>query len=450
MRAPTHLALAALLFACEGGSSPAVRIEIIDPAGENAAQDVIDGTLTVRVTQAGASLCADGCSSAIAGGAFDLALPLENLVDLMHVRGRITGAPTALVGAMAPFAIAQEFETGELPLRLVMMPPGTCAPVSLFNVSSAGRPRLVEPRRDLGVAVRRNVVLLVGGRHASGGSNRADLFDQIVFEMRPPLSSPGGALGPTRALRFDENTALFVGQTAWIYESQPYAPPAAVPVSVHEGAGFASALALLRNTGAVIGGEGTNQVSWMTARTVVATTELREPRAFAAAAAGGEGVLVVGGGPGAEWIGPVGAAVSVGGFVPESIGGWVAVSPSGRTFLAIGGSGAETTLVTGCPACVASPGPTWSRARSGASAVQTAAGALWIVGGEGSDAIDRVVWDGETPRILEDPAFVLSGARAGAAVAEHAAGVVLVVGGEGPGGMLDGAELCTPPEGLDP
>lgn len=449
MRAAPTLALLALA-ACEGGSNPAVRIELVDPSGENAALGIIEGELFVDVRQGDRSLCAEGCATEIRGGDFELSLPIDGFEELTRIQARMTGGPAELVGAVAPFAVAGEgLETAELPVRLVMMEAGRCAPLELFNVSTSGRPRLVEARRDLGVATRRNVVLLAGGRGAGGGSNRLDLFDQVVVEMRPPLDSPAGALGPTRGLRLSEDQALFVGETAWIVETQVQAPPAAVPVALHAGAGFASALALLRNNAAVIGGTSSQQVTWLTGQTVFEPYDLSEPRAFAAAAAGEEGILVVGGGPGAEWITVDGRTTPIVDGVPDSVGGWVTASPSGQTFLAIGGSGAQTTLFTGCPACVASAGPAWERAREGAAATRTAAGVLWIVGGEGSAAIDRVVWgDDEVPEIV--PARDLAIARAGAAVVEHASGVVIVIGGEGVSGMLADVELCTPPDRLDP
>ena len=71
---------------------------------------------------------------------------------------------------------------------------------------------------------------------------------------------------------------------------------------------------------------------------------------------------------------------------------------------------------------------------------------LWIVGGEGSDEVDRVVWDGSTPRFEAGP--TLAEARTGAAVFEQASGIVTVVGGEGPEGLSRSVEQCMP-AGLD-
>ena len=87
-------------------------------------------------------------------------------------------------------------------------------------------------------------------------------------------------------------------------------------------------------------------------------------------------------------------------------------------------------------------------ARAGASGALTAAGALWIVGGDGDARVDRVVFGADGPAIVPN-AFPLSGPRADAMVVEQASGVVVVIGGEGPDGVRGDVELCFPPE-LDP
>ncbi|MEZ4335235.1 MAG: hypothetical protein R3B82_01275 [Sandaracinaceae bacterium] len=447
-----------VLAACEGASTPGVRIELIDSNGENAAREIVEGVLAVRVRQGDQSLCDGGCSTPINGGTFELTLPIDSLVELTYLQAEITGNSMHTVGAVAPFAISGEFlETATVPVRIVMMDPGTCAPLDLRNVSTAGIPRLVEGRRDMAIAVRRNLVLLAGGRTLTAGSSRADFFDQVVVEMRPPLDDPAGALGPSRGLTISEDQSLVVGETAWIWDRQVQAPPAAVPLptTLHAGAGFTSGLAIVNNSIAVIGGDGSDAVTWFTAQTALGPSTLAVPRTSPAVGVGREGILVVGGGPGAEWImpPPVTGRAFMDDGIPTSEGGWIAVSPSRDTFLAIGGSGTQTTIFRGCPDCTVEDGPTWTRARVGASAVQTEAGVLWIVGGEGSALVDRVVWDDERPSIVEE-SFELSAPRAGAAVVEHASGVIMVVGGEtvdaeGVSRMLDTVELCTPSEGLD-
>ena len=442
------------LCACEGTNSPGVTIELVDPAGDNAAFGIVEGTLSVEVRQGDSLLCADGCESPIRGGEFRLGLPLESLTEPTTIHGRISGAdsPTT-VGAVTRFTVAGEFlETAEVPVRMVMMQAGRCEPLTLPNISSEGRPRLVEPRRDAAAIVRRNLVMLAGGVGPSGGSARVDFFDQVVVEMRPPLDSPplDQPLGITRGLALSEDESLVVGDTAWLYVSQR-GPPAPTPVALHEGADGTSALVLLGSAAGVIGGTDTDQITWFSARgTDLGTGALLQPRSGAIAAAGANGALVVGGAEGGEWIQrPPLLSTAIDGL-PDRSGGWIATSPSGRTFLWIGATGAETWLIEGCPeACEASLSPLrWETARSGAAATQTAAGVLWIVGGDGdSRQVDLVRWDGETPRLSTGPE--LSSGRAGATVVEQVSGVVLVIGGERADGFLHDAEICTPAEGLD-
>jgi len=456
--------LAMLIGACEGGSNPGLTVELIDPSGQNAALDVVEGTLRLQVEQDGRELCEDGaaCSAQISGGDFDLTLPIADLEAITRIRGEITGADAPLEGAVPPFAVAGEFlETAMVPVRLVMMPVGdpsmTCQPITLSNFSTSNRPRLVVARRDMGVAIRRNLIVLAGGVGEGGDSDRVDFFDQVVFEMRPPLQSTPAPLGRARALAMSEDDTLVVGNGAYVYRRQidPPGPPAptAAPSALHDGVDYGSALVRLEQSTVVIGGSATAEVSWVTAQgnPSAASNPLPEVRPSAVAAANDQGILVVGGGvEGGVWLEANEPAVPIDGL-PAGDGGWLAVSPSGDSFLWIGGTGADTWLITGCPgACTATESDLeWSRARSGASGVQTRAGAFWIVGGDDSAAIDRVIWDSDTqPRLVEGPSLVTP--RAGAAVAEHASGVVIVIGGEGSEGMHDDAELCTPPEGVDP
>ncbi len=452
MRAPVAILFASLsLLGCDDATSPGVTIELIDPSGENAAVGVVEGTLSIELRQGETLLCTEGCDTEIRGGDFALALPIASLVDLTRIQGRISGAdvPTTW-GAVPPFAIAGEgLETAELPVRLVMLPPSRCGLLRLFNVSTEGRPRLVEPRRGAAAVVRRNVVLLAGGIGPGGGSSRIDFFDQVVVEMRPPLEPAPGPLGRTVGLAMSEDESLFVGDTAWIYVRQ-MGPPGATSVVLHAGADGSSALVLLGGLAGVIGGTGTSEISWITVGgTAVATGALSVERPGAIAARGaGEGALVVGGAPGGEWVAPNMPPRPFAG-VPDASGGWLAVSPSGQSYLWIGATGTQTSVITGCPsACAVTDGPSWDRARDGASGTQTEAGAFWIVGGEGSDLIDIVRWEGETPSIEPGPTLS-SGTRAGASVVEHASGVVLVIGGQRGTEYLSDVELCMP-AALDP
>lgn len=439
------------------GGNPQLRIELVDPEGENPASRIIEGRLRVRVRQGESSLpCADRvCETEIRSGDFDLSLPIESFVALTTIQVEIEGGGELLLGAVPPFAVALEsLETGMVPVRIVMMPPGppgVCARIELDNISTEGSPRLVAPRRDMAAVVRRNFVLLVGGIEESGAESvRTDFFDQVVVGMRPPLESAPDRLGAARGIALDEDHSLVVGVNAFVWVRPAMGPPVVSNVDLHPGADFSSALVQVGLETAVIGGTGTASVTWLDERgRTIATRALTAPRAFAAAAAGEEGALVVGGGVGGEWI-ERGVDVPVRiDDVPSGSGGWLAASPTRRTFLWIGAHGTDTTVITGCPsACTVGRGPSWERARDGASGVRTAAGTFWIVGGDGSSMIDRVLWDGEVPRIASGP--TLAEARAGAALAEHVSGIVLVIGGEGSDRMRDDVEMCMPDTGLDP
>jgi len=449
MRAPVAILCALSLLGCDGATSPGVRIELVDPAGENAALGIIEGTLSIELRQGDQLLCDEGCDAEIRGGEFELTLPIQSLVELTTIHGSMSGGDEPLQGVVPPFAVAGEgLETAEVPVRLVMMPAARCEPLELFNVSTAGRPRLVEPRRDAVPVVRRNIVLLGGGTGVSGGSSRIDLFDQVVMEMRPPLESPAGPLGRTVGLALSENESLFVGDSAWIYVSQ-MGPPGATSIDVHAGADGTSALVLVTGIAGIIGGTDTREISWVTARgTALPGGMLTVERSGAVAATGSrDGALVVGGAPGGEWISPANAPIALTDPLPDASGGWLVVSPSGQSYLWVGATGSDTHLITECPgACNVSAGPTWDRARDGAAGTSTAAGAFWIVGGEGSDLVDIVRWDGERPSFDVGP--TLSSVRAGASVVEHASGVILVMGGQQGSDFLDTVELCSP-VGLD-
>jgi len=60
MRAPVAILCALSLLGCDGATSPGVRIELVDPAGENAALGIIEGTLSIELRQGDQLLCDEG------------------------------------------------------------------------------------------------------------------------------------------------------------------------------------------------------------------------------------------------------------------------------------------------------------------------------------------------------------------------------------------------------
>lgn len=462
-----------LLAACEGSGDRVITVELIDPGtGGNPALGVVSGTVTVEVREGGELRTCDGepCAAAIERGEFTLELPLGSFETLSRVQGRIEGGPEVLVGAAPPFGFDEFFGSGQtvetLAVRIPMLELGAarCTPFEAPNVSVGGLPVMSAPRRGAGVAVRRNIALVVGGLEAAGPSERVDFFDHAAAEMRPPLD-PVSPMGPTRGLTMSADESLFVGGSAFRFRRAQMGPPSAVSVALHPGASGLSALVATESAFAVVGGQSSDGLSWLELTgggvAVDAEHRLAAPRTDPAAAPlpGGD-LLVLGGAeagmPTAELVpaGGDGEPASFAADVPQGRGGWLHPSPDGARFLWVGrvledGTVAtDTVLLTGCPDCSVAPGPEWARARAEASGTTTEAGVLWIVGGVGSTSTDRVSWVGAAPAI--EPGPELTHPRAGASVVEHASGVVAVFGGHDGDGLRDDLELCLAAGGLDP
>jgi hypothetical protein len=459
------LATALLLSACEGSGGPVgPTVELVDPAGENAAAGVVSGVLRVAVVQNGRPVaCGEGCETPIDNERFELTLPLRTLEARTTVQAFIDETPNGpIAGATPPF---EPFGEGLTTLRVVMAPPSGCAPLALPGLESDGRPRLTRPRRDLAVAVRRNIVLLLGGVEGDGPSGRVGRFDQAAVETLPSLEDTAPA-GAARGLSLSENDSVFVADGGfWRFAlnegADPSAPILRERFALHDGASGASALVAFDGGAAVLGGERTAGITWLDERGVPRPEpggRLAAPRRDAAAAALRGGVLVVGGAaagdPVAEWLTPGEDGVPLPDLaVPRGRGGWLVPSPSGEAALWVGWTtpegapGAEAYLIGGCPdACAVERVVEWARPRAEAAGARTAAGELWIVGGRGEDGepvgwTDVVRW-GDGLRIEAGPP--LSTPRAGAVAFEHAAGIVTVAGGEGPAGLRDDFEHCTP------
>ena len=463
----------------DANGASALLVEMVSSSGDNPADGVVDGTLTVEVRQGDRVLsCGDGrCSSPIRNGVFDLTFPIESFTELTAIHARMEGGPHALVGATPIFSPFGEGIDVGYAVSVVMGEPGHCEPLTVPRITSTGRIRLSAARRDAAAVTRRNLVLVVGGvEDGAVASGRVDFVDQIIVQS-DPLDPIPRAVGRARGLGLTEDDSIFLSDGGGVsYHHPPSGPPAPSGIAgLHEGAGFASALAslslaLAAGGAAVLGGSdgsGTAvaDVTWLDAtgrRSGLGV--LTTPRAFAVARDVSGALVVVGGAargePPAERFGAFesGAGVPFGsGEIPDGSGGYLARSPSGRTLLwigwadATGAASTQTILLRDCAtACDVGDGPTWDRARLDTAGIETAAGAFWVVGGTDSAFIDRVVWNDETPRIEEGPNLASERPeRAGATVFEHASGIVTVAGGEGPDGLRDDIELCFP-DVLDP
>lgn len=465
------------LAACNESSGPAtLTVQMIDPAGGNAAANVVAGTLDVQIRQGEEIRGCDTTPCAqIRNMDFDLVLPIQSADALTFIHARIEGDSehALLFGAVPGFVISQDGGLGELPIRVVFSPPDQCHVLAPEGVDASGPPRLPRPVRDAAVAIRRNLALLVGGQETDRASERAVRFDQLVVQTIP-LDAVEQPVGPARGLTLSEDHSLIVGDTVLLYELRRGPPEPTIVNGLHDGVGYASSLVALPEHGAILGGDATREITWLTRRGIRAReqpTQLVTERAFAAATALGSTVLVVGGNapgtPNAELVEPLADGVDAGldeAALPPGSGGYLVESPSGASALWIGwahpdGTPSSTTvLITGCTrpsGCVASEGPAWPRPRLEAAATRTFAGVFWILGGsvEGADGpapsafTDTVRWDGETPTIAPGPPLVA--ARAGGTAFAHISGIVTIAGGQGTDGLRDDFELCFP-AALDP
>lgn len=455
--------LALLAAACEGGGSFAYYdVRIVDPSG---AFPVDDGTITVTVTQDGQALeCDDGpCTAAIRDGAFmGLELPLPSFDAMTEIAVEMSDGTERWIGATPPFQLHGEGIDFTATARVVVARPSSCEVLTLDGFSSRDRPMLDPPRANAAAVVRRNLVLLAGGEKTDGSADdHVTRFDQLLIDTDPlPTWNEPEDIGAARGLTISEDVSLVIGDRgSFVFKRDPNGPPRADSLALHEGAGFASAVVPLPVGGAVIGGQATRGISWISAYGAAdRSRRLAIERTAPVAARLGEGILVVGGHregePAAEWL-----TISGDGeprdipSLPAASGGVLFPSPDGAAALWIGyeqaGVTSADTFVIRCAEreCTAEPGPiTWDRARSDFASVITAAGTLWLIGGEASAAddpspVDIVRWVGGVPQIEAGPDLPAN--NRGAVAFEHAAGIVTIAGGRDIAGQL---VMCFPSE----
>lgn len=466
------LCLALLALGCEQGSGIApIDVRIVGPDGANPVEGR-DGTLHVEVRHLGELLTCDGgdCESEIVDGRFELVLPVDTFDGENEIQVRIESGDDRLVGAAPPFRIFLEGVDVSRSVRVVVAPAPSCATLTLEGFTFGEEPRLSPARAGAAAVVRRNVALLAGGEDAGGASDDVDSFDQLLFDAGPLRTWEPRAIGRARGHALSEDRSLVVGDaSSWVFERNDLGQAGARELSLHAGAGSASAIADLGSAGAaVVGGAASIEVAWIGVDgRAAAPSALSVRRDAPAAAAIGSGVLVVGGHAegeaAAEWLPRFGdgVALDVAGL-PAGRGGVLFPSPDGADALWIGfevdgAPSGEAFVLRGCDrdACEGIEAVEWPRPRSGFATVVTAAGALWLIGGERDEGgvlvpsreVDLVRWAGRAPVIEAGPD--LRSPRAGAAAFEHASGVVVVAGGLGEAALAADLEMCFPPA-LDP
>ena len=314
------------------------------------------------------------------------------------------------------------------------------------------------------------------GLFAFGGRERDDrpvaavqLFDRVDW-VAGELDRSDDPLGPSTPLPLATDAVAFLdeGQLR-LFVGAPLTPVEGPALALHRGGGLEStALLVAPGLAAVLGGAGTDGITWVgftedepPELQVLGETRLAIARTRPLAVALSGGVLVVGGvasgEPLVEWV-PTnqdGIVRSSDGLseVPERA---LLVAGPDENALLLGGGPPDAPVPTDATVrledcavgpCVVSNGPRWLAPRFEPSVLVTP-DATWLVGGRDAlgphDTVEQVLWPAGG-----DPEFLghgpLATARADAAVVRHAAGTVLVLGGEGAGGeLLDTIEICAP------
>jgi hypothetical protein len=262
-------------------------------------------------------------------------------------------------------------------------------------------------------------------------------------------------LGETRAASIDEAEILVLPSKAapFIFNMLDVTRRV-TPVVLHNGARTRSALVSIPGVGAmVIGGEFAGEaqsvVSLVEPEGIVTSLELSEPRSGPAATALGTDVLVVGGNAeGNAEILLEGAAMGqpVGNVMDGVRESGLLVGDGVSRALWIGGTDAAVTLrqdtvrFDGCPNdCVSAAGPQWTTARL--NALQPAQSAL-VIGGDGSQLVDEVRWNGADVEI--QPLLQLDVPRAGAGAIVLESGAFIVAGGDDGVSIREDFEFCVP------
>ncbi len=379
----------------------------------------------------------------ITDGQFEAILEFAAFTRLTRVRVEMLGPSTELLSA--PPAFIPSTTRGFL--RVVAAAPSSCVPVT-FNTLRA-------PRSFFGMTQSGTFALVVGG--TSAADEQVEFFDALEWESRvfaEELSLSN--LGATRSVSIDEGKILVVTENTapFIFDMLDASQRIAQPV-LHDGAGPRSGLVSVPGVGAmVIGGEASGEsqtaVSIVGPDGGVTSRALSTPRVSPAAVALGADVLVAGGnqeGNAEILLDGVAVGRPVSGLADGVRNAGILVGDGASRALYLGGTDSaaeirrDTVRFEDCPTiCSTLDGPTWTTARLGT--VEPAGSAL-IVGGDESQLVEEVRWDGdqvEIGRLAE-----LQAPRAGAGAIVLESGVLIVGGGDDGATIQDDFELCAPP-----
>jgi hypothetical protein len=444
LRIFTCLALAA---ACDDVPPPVFDIAIVGADGGDPTRDTDVDQVTVRMRQGDGEVTTRSAPP----DALDLSVHLTDWSNPVALTVELTGPTTHLVGAPPPFL---PLETG----GLLVVPVGPSGECMALEGSWA---ELAHARAASGVARSGTYAILAGGVDGSGRSAEVEAFDLLRMAPSEAMAPLEERAGPTMAATLGNGDMVLVVPEEGAPVRYNLANPTQrlASISLHAGAGAASAVVGLADGGAVVVGGATASgpvtgVTWAEADGTTRAVNLAVPRAFPAVAVVGGSLLVVGGmdagEPLAEVLGP---ADDVGLVVEEAPehgvrdGAVLAVRGS-RTWLLGGVDEAQiprtdTLLISGCPdACAAEEGPEWPEARMGVALAATDEGVHLMGGVPPTDRVDRVRLDTNPPRLEDGWPLAVPRADAGAVALDT--GIVAVLAGRGPEGFLRSVELCFP------
>ncbi|MBW1760888.1 MAG: hypothetical protein JRG67_11280 [Deltaproteobacteria bacterium] len=428
-------------FACKESSARFVfDARIVDGQNGNPAAGTDATTLRIGIQEG--ELPAAEYEYPITDGDFDALLEFAAFTRPTRIRVEIEGATTELL--TAPPAFVPSASRGVL--RVVTAAPSSCERVT-FNLLEA-------PRAFFGMVSSGTFALIAGGTSAS--DEQLEFFDALEWESRLFLEDLAlSDLGETRAVSIDEVEILVLPSNAAPFVFNMLDSSRRItPVVLHNGAGTRSALVSVPGVGAMViggefAGEAQSAVSLVEPDGEITTLQLSEPRSGPAAAALGTDVLVAGGDVAGTAEVLIEGAVTgqlVAGVMDGVRESGLLVGDGESRALWIGGTDEtdalrqDTLSFDGCPnSCTPSVGPPWATARLGA--LQPAQSAL-VIGGEGSQQVDEVRWNGADVEIQELLQLAVPRAGAGGIVLES--GAFIVAGGDDGVNIREDFEFCVP------
>ena len=428
-------------FACKESTARFVfEAGIVDGQNGNPAAGTDATTLRIGIQEG--ELPAQEYEYPITDGDFDALLEFALFTRPTRIRVEIEGETTELLSA--PPAFVPAVSSGIL--RVVTAAPSSCERVT-FDLLEA-------PRAFFGMVQSGTFALVVGG--TSPSEEQVEFLDLLEWESR--LFSEDivlADLGATRAASIDEAEILVLpSNTGPFIFNMVDVTRRITPVELPNGAGPRSALVSIPGVGAMViggefAGEAQSAVTLVEPGGDVTSLQLSEARSGPAATALGTDVLVVGGDAGgtAEVL-IDGAAVGqpVAGVMDGVREAGLLVGDGESRALWMGGTNAadilrqDTIRFDGCPnRCVSAAGPQWTTARL--DALQPAQSEL-VIGGDGSQLVDEVRWNGADVEIHQLLQLDVPRAGAGGIVLES--GAFIVAGGDDGVSIREDFEFCVP------